>query len=117
MPAKVGERSVGSRHGGRAAGRQPIKAIGQIHRVRRSDDDQQIENKGQPAEAEDYGFLEERNVKFLRDLGQFRAIEEEHGENSSEDALKAELEAAVDALGAFLGDLEPVVVKADTAKE
>ena len=66
IAAGVGEQRVGERDRDRAADREAVEAVGEIHGVRRAGDDDREEDEGEEAHVRDHRRLEERQVKRAR---------------------------------------------------
>jgi len=117
ISCKIHEHRISRSHGGRAARRQPVEPVGEVHRIRSADDDEKIKDEREPPHAKDNRILEERDIELLRDFGDFWVAQEKPCEDAGKNALQAEFQPAANAVGAFFGDLQPVVVEADGSEE
>ena len=51
---RVGEQRVGERDRDRAADREAVEAVGEVHRIRRADDDEREKEEGEDAHVHDH---------------------------------------------------------------
>ena len=113
----IDQHGISCRHGCCAAGREPVESVCQVYCVGCAYDDEEVENKCQCPHAQQKGFFEEWDEELLCGCGQFGICQEVECENTSQKGLEAKLEAAADAVRTFLRNLQPVVVKTDSAEE
>src|SRR5205085_1351599 len=113
ISAGVTKERIGESAGNRAADGKAVEAVGQVHRVRRPDDDKRKKEEGEPAHVRNDGHLEERHVKRTRLDFDERIREENRADDEREGDLKNQFEPATDAVRFLFGHLQIVIVETE----
>src|SRR6202011_2852396 len=95
---------------------EPVQTVGQVHRVRRSNNHEREKQDGEPSHVRDNRRFEKWNVKGAGLHFQKRTRQKDRRDNESEGDLKKKFDPATYAVGFFLCDLEIIINETEHAE-
>src|SRR6202011_5406023 len=95
---------------------EPVQTVGQVHRVRRSNNHEREKQDGEPSHVRDNRRFEKWNVKGAGLHFQKRTRQKDCRDNQSEGDLKKKFHPATYAVGFFLCDFEIIINETEHAE-